>query len=214
MSDRAFELLSEQDKQRLVTRDRTPRTSLNDPLRVDYVAAEKLPGVTGLLGMTFAPGKKDPNGWLGHYDRDLPTDLAAIHATGGRVLVTLMEQHELQRFQIATLRKDAESLGIRSIWFPVRDVDVPTSMSGHHSLVEEVRAELSEGRSVVVHCKGGLGRTGVLVASVLVTFGHSPEEAIAITRATRSGTIQTYAQERFVHQYSAYLQRQTTSAGG
>ena len=43
------------------------RTSSTSPLRIDAVPA---PGTTGLIGMTFCPGKKDLDQG-GFWDRDL-----------------------------------------------------------------------------------------------------------------------------------------------
>jgi hypothetical protein len=44
--------------------------------------------------------------------------------------------------------------------------------------VATVTALLGEGRSVVVHCGAGIGRTGLVIGSVLVSAGHDP---VAVT---------------------------------
>jgi len=41
------------------------------------------------------------------------------------------------------------------------------------------------GEGVVVHCVGGTGRTGTVVACALQLLGHSADEAIATVRAQR-----------------------------
>jgi protein-tyrosine phosphatase len=51
---------------------------------------------------------------------------------------------------------------------------------------------------VVVHCWGGLGRSGTIAAACLVARGAGAEEAIAAVRAARPGAVQTAAQELFV----------------
>jgi hypothetical protein len=43
-----------------------------------------------------------------------------------------------------------------------------------HRAVAHVLALLSDGRSVVVHCQGGRGRTGTVVGGALVSLGHGP----------------------------------------
>ncbi len=61
------------------------RTSLSHPLRIDAVAA---PG-GGWIGMTFYPGKVQPDGFTGPWHRDLALD--AIRDWGAAAVVTLVE---------------------------------------------------------------------------------------------------------------------------
>ena len=53
---------------------------------------------------------------------------------------------------------------------------------------------------MLVHCKGGLGRAGLVSARLLVEAGHSPCEAIALVRSVRPGAIETAAQARYVEE--------------
>jgi protein-tyrosine phosphatase len=55
-----------------------------------------------------------------------------------------------------------------------------------------------EGSDVVVHCKGGLGRAGMMAARLLVELGMPPEQAIKEVRRARKGAIETSAQEVLV----------------
>jgi hypothetical protein len=50
---------------------------------------------------------------------------------------------------------------------------------GLHSIrvIRLVVAELLAGRGVVVHCWGGVGRSGLIAAGALVAFGRTPHEA-------------------------------------
>lgn len=42
-----------------------------------------------------------------------------------------------------------------------------------------VRELLDERRGVLVHCEGGIGRTGTVIGAVLVSYGLSPHHAAA-----------------------------------
>jgi ADP-ribosylglycohydrolase len=64
--------------------------------------------------------------------------------------------------------------------------------------LRRVHSSLLDGRTVIVHCKGGLGRTGMFTAAVLTTFGVDPASAIAQIREARAGSIETRAQEQAV----------------
>ena len=200
-ADYAWELLSAEDKRRALSRERL--TSDSDPLRIDWLE----PGIvgTGCLGMTICPGKKDAHGYTGNHDRDLDKDLDAVRRAGVTTMVSLMEDFEYARFGVAGLFDGLRARGIRSIRFEVRDIDVPKDMKAHAGVVAQVYDALWKGELVAVHCKGGLGRTGVLVASVLVRAGRDPETAIEMVRAVRRGTVQTRRQEEYVAEYAEFI---------
>ena len=67
--------------------------------------------------------------------------------------------------------------GVRRLSFPVRDFSVP----GEDELVatlDAIDAELTAGRVVYLHCRGGLGRTGTVVGCWLARHGTTGEAAL------------------------------------
>lgn len=59
------------------------------------------------------------------------------------------------------------------------------------------------GAGVVVHCAGGIGRTGTVVACALRLLGRSPAEAIRIVQAHRPTWPESPWQEQVVRSASA-----------
>lgn len=171
-------------------------TSQSHPIRVDFVKLRS--DLPGRLGMTFAPGKQYP-GITGNWHRDLDLDLRRlVEEYGTRVLVSLMEDHELKNVKIASLPERAAALGIEVWRHPIVDVSAPTELCPTQSLVQRIIDRLRRGDTVVVHCLGGRGRTGTIVSCVLVALGATAADAIHACRQARHGTVEVWEQERFV----------------
>ena len=98
-----------------------PKTSDTDPLRIDEVSTG---GGGGALGLTFCPGKVQPDAMHGPWARDLAKDIQAIRDWGASALVNLLEVHEMRELQVPQL---AEAIGTSMTYFhlPIRDADIP-----------------------------------------------------------------------------------------
>ena len=65
--------------------------------------------------------------------------------------------------------------------------------------VEWMMTALGNDGRVVIHCVGGLGRSGMIAACLLKRMGLTTEEAIARVRSHRSPrAIETAVQEEFI----------------
>jgi len=136
----------------------------------------------------------------GDWDRDLTVDLEVIKSSGAKALMTLMENDELSAVQVpfTELGEKAASLGLE--WhhhLPVRNDDVPDCSFEDVLTYSGLRFRdlLIQGKKVVIHCLGGMGRTGTIAARLLVEVGASPNDAIRAVRAVRTGAVQTRKQE-------------------
>ena len=181
------------------------RTSLTHPLHIAEIPA---PG-GGAIGVTFCPGKHQVDAMTGAWARDLKTDLEAIHAWGAGIILTLVTPAELKALKVETLGDHARALGLTWLHLPIVDVSTPTAewerLWGRDRAV--VHAALDRGGKVLVHCKGGLGRAGLVAARILIERGMPPAAAMAAVREARPGAIETAGQE-------AYLLRLTPGREG
>ena len=171
-------------------------TSDKNPLRIDTVPA---PGTAGLIGMTLCPGKKDPYAAFGAWDRDLAADLQAIRDWGASTIVSLIEDQEFELLGVPDFEAQV-SLHFRWHWLPIPDGGVPDEAFEDSWAVagSEVRGRLVAGERVLVHCRAGLGRTGLITARLLVEFGMTPLQALNAVRRVRPGTVETMPQEHYV----------------
>jgi len=52
-------------------------------------------------------------------------------------------------------------------------------------LVGDLHDLIAAGKSAAVHCRAGIGRSGLIAASILKTFGLEVSQAFALIAATR-----------------------------
>ena len=169
------------------------RTSHTHPLQIAEVRASES---HGRIGITFCPGKQDRFAHTGAWERDLGIDLDAIVAWGARLVLTLVEPAELQALKVPLLGHEVKQRGIEWRHLPIADFSVPTKKFEEEWVTQgrEIRAMLRNGVDIVVHCKGGLGRAGMIAARLLAELGMDPEEAIRAVRHVRKGAIETPSQ--------------------
>lgn len=98
--------------------------------------------------------------------------------TGVKVFVDLTTEKEKQFLPFVYPVRD-----IQYISFPIIDNQVPKQKKPFLDLVYQVADMLKKQEKVYIHCKGGHGRSGVLVASILCYLHNIPPEQ-AIRRAT------------------------------
>jgi protein-tyrosine phosphatase len=133
----------------------------------------------------------------------LDEDLRSLCACSTTVLVVLLEDEEMRRSGLAELRDRARSAGLEVLWFPIPDGTAPTDLVATARLVARILERLTDGRTVVVHCHGGIGRSGTIVALCLVSAGVEPGRALEIVREARPGAATAPGQEQFVYDFAA-----------
>jgi ADP-ribosyl-[dinitrogen reductase] hydrolase len=173
------------------------RTSSSHPLRIDVAS---LPEGNGSIGMTLCPGRCDRLSLEEEWARDLEADLAVIASWQPSLVLTLIEEHEFALLGVPEFASAMRRAGLPWRHLPIRDGDVPDAAfeRAWSTLGAEARRVLLDGGRVLLHCRAGLGRTGMIAARLLVELGTSHDAAIAAVRRARIGTIETGAQERHV----------------
>ncbi len=116
--------------------------------------------------------------------------LAQLRDDGFGILVSLLrEDEQTTNYTIAY----AKELGY--VWhnIPVQDYSPPT-IAQLEQFLELVKSAPSEAK-IIVHCQGGIGRTGTFAAAYWITQGLSAQEAITLVRKARPHAVETQGQE-------------------
>ena len=133
----------------------------------------------------------------------LPTeaDIALLAAGGFTAVVTVASEEYAYPVHEWCLAH-----GLRHLRYHVPDMATPEA-ADVRDFVAEAAHELEHGGRLAVHCLGGIGRTGTMVACYLVSTGSSADDAIAEVRRRRPGSVQTRGQELCIVRYAAELGR-------
>lgn len=129
-------------------------------------------------------------------------DLEALRRDGFGTLVSLLcEEAQPPRYDVAA----ATALGFERHNIPVRDFHPPTieQLERFMGLLGATPPE----RKTILHCQGGIGRTGTFGAAYLIAKGVTVREAVAYIRKARRHAIETPEQERVLTEFAARLAR-------
>lgn len=145
--------------------------------------------VPGMLAGTPQPGVVAP----------IDHDLILLDRVGVTHLITLtetdMDQGTLQRHHL------------KNTHLPIFDRKAP-STSQMHMLLVRMQRLMDAGEVLAVHCKAGLGRTGLVLAAWMIRDGGlSVEAAVERLRKVHPGYIQSDEQLEFLHAYEADILR-------
>jgi len=168
------------------------------PLSIHPVA---IPGIKGLIGITACPGLKDETTRFSLYGERLINDLVAIHNWGAAALVTLLDDFELSTLGVKDLPNKAKQLNIQWRHLPIGNRNLPDdTFEEKWSLVgPQLRQLLQDGKRVVIHCKEGIGRSGLIAARMLIEFGVDPENAINTVRQAQPGSLELQTHEEYCY---------------
>jgi protein-tyrosine phosphatase len=126
-------------------------------------------------------GKLLAGEYPGHVSRaQARVKLRAFLNAGIRHFVDLTEPDELEAYQ-ALLTVEAQSLRVAVTYarIPIRDYSVPQRPDVMHRILDTINANVERDGITYLHCWGGIGRTGLVVACWLQEQGRTADEALA-----------------------------------
>ena len=141
----------------------------------------------------------------GKYVELAESKLKRMHHFGVRHFVDLTEEGELRPYR-QLLPNDTTYLR-----FPIRDVDVPKSVEAVHQLIDKMENLMKQDGFTYIHCWGGVGRTGTIVACYEARQMEEPTLEKALTamrsrfsnmpKASHRKSPETQEQIDFVRQF-------------
>ncbi|HLY12002.1 MAG TPA: protein-tyrosine phosphatase family protein [Planctomycetota bacterium] len=136
----------------------------------------------------------------------LEDEIRAMKADGVDVLVSLLTPQEESYLGLEREGETARRHGLAFHAHPIWDRGIPEDSAPVWALARDLAAQHAQGRSIVAHCRMGIGRSPLLLASILVLLGRTPDGAWEAISAARGCLVPDTKEQR------AWLDR--TAPGG
>ena len=126
----------------------------------------------------------------------LADDVRTLSRTGVRVLVSMLTPDEDEELELVTEGACCKAVHIEFLSVPVPDLGIPKVLEPFESAVTKVLQALQRRRSVAVHCRQSIGRSGMFTCATLVALGFPIDKAIATASRARGLPVPETPQQR------------------
>lgn len=127
---------------------------------------------------------------------DYRGDLIQIYQWKPGLVFSMTTEAEHVAAGAPRLGVDLQSMACRWLHLPVPDFGTPPPevAAKWPAASRSARQALGGGGRVLVHCRGGCGRSGMAVLRLMVECGEDPAQALARLRSVRPCAVETDAQ--------------------
>jgi protein-tyrosine phosphatase len=134
----------------------------------------------------------------------LAGEVRAWHAAQIDVVVSLLERPEQTELGLDEEGSLVEAAGLRFVSYPIPDLGVPASRTVAAFLVQVLSRDLNDGKNVAIHCRQGVGRSGLIAAGALIVAGMDAASALRVVSAARGVAVpETPEQHRWIERLPA-----------
>lgn len=119
----------------------------------------------------------------------LDDEAAGWRRAGLDIVVSLLEAEEASQLQLDREKDAAASQNITFMNCPIPDRGVPAAFAPVLSVITRIARALESGQTIAIHCRQGIGRSGLIAAGTLITYGTGPIKAAEIVSRSRGLTV-------------------------
>lgn len=134
---------------------------------------------------------------------DLVTSVSQLKDAGAQAIITLMYDAEMKKNGADSLPEVCEKHGVKWFQLPILDDDAPnedfaTAFEAHY---EDIMDILRSQGTIAVHCKGGSGRTGLVIGLLMHELGYDKVDIIGQVQKLRPKALSHPVQLSFFNEF-------------
>ena len=147
-----------------------------------------------ILGMSPLPGLTG----------DFLADVEKIFNWNPTTILSLTPKEEMEYLGASDFVSMIAKERIPWVHFPIKDFSIVDQQQEvlWEKISKNINLQINNGNRILVHCRGGCGRTGMIVLRFMIEFGENPEKALERLRVIRPCAIETLAQENWAKFYN------------
>ena len=119
----------------------------------------------------------------------LEDEVCSLRDSRVGLIVSLLERQLITELELEPEQSICQAQGVQYISFPILDRDLPLSRQDSERLIGKLVELVSEGKSIVIHCRQGVGRSAMIAACLLTELGMSVEDAFEQIRQARGWVV-------------------------
>ncbi|XP_057715026.1 cyclin-dependent kinase inhibitor 3 isoform X2 [Corythoichthys intestinalis] len=167
------------------------------PFQISWVPLSEV-GSSQFVGICSLPGCRFKD-----IRRSLHKDVEELRNQGVQDVFVLCTRGELSKYRVPSLLEVYQQKGLIVHHMPFPDGEAP-QLELCARILDQLQHSLEADRRTLIHCYGGLGRSALITACLLIQLSitMTANQAIDILREHRGhGAIQTVKQYNFLHEF-------------
>ena len=128
-------------------------------------------------------------------DEHLSEEVDRLKLAGIDTVISLLDATDQDNLGLQQEGTSCEQSGVEFLQLPIKDFGLPDYRDAI-SLGHRILSIIHSGKNVAVHCRAGIGRSGMISATVLVLSGMEPGAALELLEEKRCRKVPDTEEQR------------------
>lgn len=116
----------------------------------------------------------------------LEGEILSLKNAGVDVLVSMLEDHEIERFELELEKEICRKNHITYLNFPILDRNLPESFDDVYKFVQKLSKYAEANKKIAFHCFAGIGRSSLIACCLMILQGTTVDDAFSQISKARS----------------------------